>query len=75
MSDTKTVQRKIRPITIRCGIPGCASKPLDAVLEEHDGGKHEVIAPRGWTFPPIGNGTGDVFVGTCPSHPTGAAKK
>jgi hypothetical protein len=75
MSETKTVQRQIRPITIRCGSPGCTSKPVDAVLEEHEGADSEVIAPRGWTFPPKpkGKGKDDVFVGTCPAHAT--AKK
>jgi hypothetical protein len=68
MTDMKTVQRKIRPITARCGIPGCTTKPIDAVLEEHEGGVHEVIAPKGWTFPSNPNSKGDVFVGTCPAH-------
>ncbi len=64
----KTVQRKIRPITIRCGVPGCATKPIDAALDEKEGGGGEVIAPRGWTFPSPVHGSGDVFVGTCPAH-------
>ena len=64
----KTVQRKIRPITVRCGIPGCTTKPMDAAIEEIDGGEHKMIAPKGWTFPAGANGSGDVFVGTCPIH-------
>jgi hypothetical protein len=68
MSDTKTVQRRIRPVTIKCGAPGCGTKPLDAVLDEHDDGTHDVIAPKGWTFPPNVQGKGDIFVGFCPSH-------
>ena len=68
MTDTKTVQRRIRPITIRCGIPGCETKPQDAVLEEHDASKPEVIAPTGWTFPPNVQETGGAFVGMCPAH-------
>jgi hypothetical protein len=68
MSDTKTVQRRVRPITIRCGIPGCATKPLDAALDEQDEAKHEVIAPPGWTFPPNVRETNGAFVGMCPVH-------
>ena len=68
MTDTKTVQRRIRPITIRCGAPGCGTKPHDAVLDEHDDGTHDVIAPSGWIFPPNVQGRGDVFVGFCPYH-------
>ena len=72
MTDLKTVQRKIRPITVRCGIPGCTTKPMDAVLEDLGDGGHEVIAPKGWTFPSPANGAGDVFVGTCPTHASAA---
>ncbi len=68
MTDMKTVQRKIRPITVRCGIPGCTTKPMDAALDELGGGAYEVIAPKGWTFPSNPNGSGDVYVGTCPAH-------
>jgi hypothetical protein len=70
MSETKTVQRKVRPITIQCGAQGCATKPLDAVLEERADGTCEVLAPKGWGFAknPRGIGDGDVFVGTCPVH-------
>jgi hypothetical protein len=68
MSDTKTVQRRIRPITIKCGAPGCTTKPQDAVLDEHDDGTGDVIAPGGWKFPKNMQGRGDVFVGLCPLH-------
>ena len=68
MSEPKTVQRKVRPITIRCGARGCATKPQDAVLEEHDDGTWEVIAPKGWAFPKSPAVNGDVLVGTCPAH-------
>lgn len=69
MSETKTVQRKVRPITIQCGARGCATKPQDAVLEEHEDGTTEVIAaPKGWAFPKNQAPKGDVLVGTCPAH-------
>jgi hypothetical protein len=68
MSEVKTVQRKVRPITIRCGARGCKTKPLDAVLEERGDGTREVIAPAGWAFAKNPPGSGDVFVGTCPAH-------
>jgi hypothetical protein len=68
MSETKTVQRKVRPITIQCGARGCATKPQEAVLEEHADGTAEVIAPKGWAFPKKRAGKGDVFIGTCPAH-------
>jgi hypothetical protein len=68
MSETKTVQRMIKPITVRCGTAGCATKPVDAVLEVNDGGKDEIIAPKGWTFPKGVQGKGDVYVGACPAH-------
>lgn len=68
MSEPKTVQRRIRPITIRCGIPGCTTKPQDAVASEQDDAPPEIIAPRGWTFPPSAVTTGDTVVGRCPAH-------
>ncbi len=68
MSETKTVQRMIRPITVRCGTAGCTTKPIDAVLEVHENGTNEIIAPKGWTFPAKAQGAGDTFVGTCPIH-------
>ena len=68
MSEVKTVQKKVRPITIKCGGRGCTTKPLDAVLEERPDGTCEVIAPKGWAFPKNPSGKGDVFVGTCPAH-------
>ena len=68
MSDTKTVTRRIRPITIQCGAPGCGTKPHDAVLDQRDDGTQGVIAPAGWTFPENVEGKGDVFVGSCPYH-------
>jgi hypothetical protein len=70
MTDLKTVQRRIRPITIRCGIPGCPTKPQDAVLEERDDGKDEVIAPNGWSFSANVQESGGTFVGKCPAHPS-----
>ena len=68
MSEVKTVQKKVRPITIKCSGRGCTTKPLDAVLEERADGTCEVIAPKGWAFPKNPSGKGDVFVGTCPAH-------
>ncbi|MGO8998662.1 MAG: hypothetical protein ACLQVI_35515 [Polyangiaceae bacterium] len=75
MSDTNTVQRKVRPITIKCGASGCSTKPLDAVLEEHADGTREVIAPKGWAFAKNPHTAGDAFVGTCPVHWVDSAKK
>jgi hypothetical protein len=68
MSEAKTVQRKVRPVTIQCGVHDCRTKPLDAVLEERADGTYEVIAPKGWAFAKNPHGTGDVFIGTCPVH-------
>ena len=68
MSDANTVQRKVRPVTIKCGGRGCPTKPMDAILEEHEDGTSEIIAPKGWVFPKNPKGSGDVYVGTCPVH-------
>ena len=68
MSEIKTVQKNVRPITIECGARGCKTKPLDAVLEEHADGTYEIIAPKGWAFAKKRSPAGSVFVGTCPVH-------
>ena len=67
MTEAKTVQKRVRPITIRCGTAGCTTK-ADAVMAT-TGDDEEIIAPRGWTF--LGSlvpSGADVVVGTCPTH-------
>jgi hypothetical protein len=68
MSDAKTIQRQVRPVTIACGGRECPTKPIDAILEEHADGSSEILAPRGWVFPKNPKASGNVYVGTCPAH-------
>ena len=70
MSEAKTVQKMVRPITVRCGAPGCTAKAEAAVTFIGDSEEYEVIAPRGWTFDrPHPQSTRDVVFGACPAHP------
>jgi hypothetical protein len=69
MTEAKTVQKKVRPITIRCAAEGCTEKGEGAAMSEGDG-EDEIIAPRGWTFgaKPDPRSKGDVVYGFCPQH-------
>jgi hypothetical protein len=69
MTDAKTVQTMIRPITIECGAAGCSAKSEAAASFRGDGGEYDVIAPRGWTFAErLAQPMGDVVIGRCPEH-------
>jgi hypothetical protein len=72
-SEEKTLQQIVRPITLRCGSPGCSAS-CDAVATSSVGGKDDgkggLVAPRGWTFDPNDpRSTRDVMFGACPAHP------
>jgi hypothetical protein len=68
MSEAKTVQKIIRPITVRCGTAGCTAK-AEAVASTSDEGDDEIIAPRGWSFAKKNpQSTRDVVYGLCPQH-------
>jgi hypothetical protein len=72
MTEAKTVQKIIRPVTVRCGAPGCTAKADAAVSSTGEGDADEVIAPRGWVFDrPHPQSTRDVIFGMCPAHAKG----
>lgn len=76
MSEAKTVQKMVRPITVRCGATGCTAKSEAAVTFMGGSEEYEVIAPRGWTFDrPHPQSTRDVVFGECPAHSKGGAAK
>ncbi len=72
MTEAKTVQKKVRAISVRCGAAGCTAKAEAAATYEGEGENYEVIAPRGWTFHERDpRSTLDVVFGKCPAHAKG----
>jgi hypothetical protein len=69
MSDAKTIRKMVKPITVRCGAPGCM-KSDDAIATYTDDAESdfEIVAPRGWTFGRPSQTKGDVVYGACPVH-------
>ena len=68
MSEAKTVQKIIRPITVRCSAEGCRTQ-AEAAASPSEGGEDDIIAPRGWVFAPRSpQSTRDVVYGLCPVH-------
>jgi hypothetical protein len=68
MSEAKTVQKRVKPVTIRCGAEGCTAKAEGAATFTGDDDV-EVIAPRGWKFGARDpRATNDVVYGRCPAH-------
>jgi hypothetical protein len=69
MTEAKTVQKMVRPITVRCSSEGCSAKSEAAASFTGDGDDYEIIAPRGWTFANShAQSTRDVVFGNCPAH-------
>jgi hypothetical protein len=69
MTDAKTVQQRIAPITVKCAAAGCTAKAEAAASFKGDGDDYDVIAPRGWSFAkkdPRSNA--QVVYGACPAH-------
>jgi hypothetical protein len=67
MSEVKTVQKRVKPISVQCGAPGCGAKAEAVAMYTDD--ECEVVAPRGWTFAaPQPTPKGDVVGGLCPAH-------
>jgi hypothetical protein len=67
MNEANTVQRIVRPITIRCGGPSCDAKSDAVAMSSGEG--DEIVAPRGWRFKTADpRSTRDVIVGVCPLH-------
>lgn len=70
MSDANTVRKRIKPITVRCGVPGC-TKSDDAIASfgsDVVDTDFEVVAPRGWTFRRPVQLVGTDVYGACPAH-------
>jgi hypothetical protein len=72
MSEAKTIQQRVRPVTLRCASPGCAAKAEGAMTFEGDSDQYEIIGPRGWSFKERNaQSTQDVVFGKCPEHSQG----
>lgn len=69
MSDANTVRKRVKPITVRCGAPGC-NRTDDAIASygSDADASFEVVAPRGWTFRKPPQLVGQDVYGSCPTH-------